>query len=109
MNEILSMIIALLTGIALGFLFFGGLWFTVKKAIESKIPALWFLGSFVLRMGIVLAGFYIVIQADNNWLIGLIGLSGFVVARYFVLRLTRAYELKSKSFNNDVKPSIHEA
>jgi F1F0 ATPase subunit 2 len=57
MNEQIFMIVALITGGVLGMLFFGGLWFTVRKAMTSKTPALLFLGSFMLRVGIVLAVF----------------------------------------------------
>ncbi len=42
MNETLYMILALIAGLMLGTLFFGGLWFTVKKAVDSKKPAIWF-------------------------------------------------------------------
>ncbi len=94
MNEILFMVMALLSGVALGFLFFGGLWYTVRKAFVSKTPVVWFLGSFVLRMGIVLAGFYFVMQ-PANWQNGLICLVGFISARFMVIRLTKAYEAKT--------------
>ena len=34
----------------LGTMFFGGLWWTVRTGVSSQRPALWFLGSLVLRM-----------------------------------------------------------
>jgi hypothetical protein len=40
MNETLLMILAFIAGIALGIIFFGGLWFTVKKIVAAKMPAL---------------------------------------------------------------------
>ena len=46
MNETVNMILAFIAGLALGTLFFGGLWFTVKKAVTAKIPALWIFTSF---------------------------------------------------------------
>ena len=45
MPETLSLMLALVTGISLGAIFFGGLWWTVQKGVPSKQPALWFLGS----------------------------------------------------------------
>ena len=42
----------------LGALFFGGLWWTVRKGVSSTQPALWFFGSLLLRTSIALAGFY---------------------------------------------------
>ena len=87
MNDILYMITALVCGIVLGALYFGGLWFTVKKAVTSKIPALWFLASFLFRVNITLLGFYYMSQ--NNWQRLLICLIGFIAARYIVIQLTK--------------------
>ena len=47
----------LVAGVLLGAIFFGGLWWTVRKGVSSKRPALWFFGSLLLRTSIVLAGF----------------------------------------------------
>ncbi len=88
MNEIIFMILAFTAGLALGTLFFGGLWFTVKKTITAKIPAIWFLGSFFLRVSIVLIGFYFV--SNGSWQRLLICLLGFVVARFMVMYFTRS-------------------
>lgn len=107
MNETLFMIVALLTGLALGSLFFGGLWFTLRKAMTSKIPALWLLGSFIFRVGIVLVGFYLILQ-QANWLSGLVCLVGFITARSIVIRLTMAYEAKTTLINKEVKRAVHE-
>ena len=85
MNEYLYIPAALITGLLLGFLFFGGLWLTVVKSLSSKIPALWFIGSFLLRTAIVLAGFYYI--ADGNIKRVLVCLLGFIIARMLVRRL----------------------
>lgn len=108
MNELLYGTIALTSGVFLGTIFFGGLWWTVRKAMSSSQPALWFLGSLVLRTGIVLGGFYLVMQR-GNWLEGLLCLLGFIAARLIVLRITRAYELRTESINAVIKGTIHEA
>ncbi len=105
MNEILFKSIALVGGVALGIVFFGGLWFTLRKAMVSNQPALWFFGSLITRVGIVMLGFYAVMQRAN-WLDGLICLLGFVAARFMILRLTKAYELR---ISNSKKEVLHEA
>jgi len=86
MNETLSLTPALVTGLLLGVMFFGGLWWTVRKALSSKHPALWFFGSLLLRMSITLAGFYFV--SNGHWERLLVCLLGFVMARLIVTRLT---------------------
>jgi F1F0 ATPase subunit 2 len=88
MNETLSLVLAWLTGILLGVIFFGGLWWTIRKGVSSKIPALWFMGSSLLRTAIVLAGFYFV--SGGQWVRLLVCLLGFVMARLVVTWLTRA-------------------
>jgi F1F0 ATPase subunit 2 len=90
MNETLGLVLALATGVSLGVIFFGGLWWTVRKGFSSKQPALWFFGSLLLRTSIALVGFYFV--ARGHWERLLACLLGFVMARLFVTRLTRAAE-----------------
>jgi F1F0 ATPase subunit 2 len=48
---------------------------------------LWFIGSMLLRTGIVLAGFYFVGGGQWQRLLGC--LLGFVIARFLVMRFTR--------------------
>ena len=86
MNDMLPLVLAWATGGVLGALFFGGLWWTVRKALASNQPALWLLTSGLLRMGLTLAGFYI--AAGGNWQRWLACLLGFFMARQIVTRLT---------------------
>ena len=65
MNEMFILILIFLAGLALGTLFFGGLWLTVRKAVGSTKPALLILGSFVFRIALVLIGFYFI--GAGNW------------------------------------------
>ena len=93
MTEALSLVLALVTGGLLGAIFFGGLWWTVRKGFSSKQPALWFFGSLLLRTSIALAGIYLV--GRGHWERLLVCLLGFVMARHVVMRLTRAVEERS--------------
>ncbi|MGK2872776.1 MAG: N-ATPase subunit AtpR [Alphaproteobacteria bacterium] len=100
MNEALSLASALIAGIMLGAFFFGGLWWTVRKAMTSERVALWFLGSMLLRTSVVMLGFYFVLGDDWRRLIA--GLIGFVVARLIVMRLTRSVT-KPSPFAQDAR------
>jgi F1F0 ATPase subunit 2 len=60
MNETLRLVLASGAGLLLGAIFFGGLWWTVQKGVSSKRPAVWFMISLLVRMSIVLLGFYFV-------------------------------------------------
>lgn len=87
MSEPLTLALAWLAGSGLGAVFFGGLWWTVRKGVSANQPALWFLGSLLVRMGIALAGFYVVSGGHPDRLLAC--LAGFVVARPVVTWLTQ--------------------
>lgn len=93
MTDIISLIPALVTGILLGGCFFGGLWWTVQKALVSSSPAALFLISSFMRTAIVLVGFYFV--SDGHWQRLLACLFGFVLARPIVIRITLRLEAES--------------
>ena len=82
MNETVTLILVWLSGVVLGAIFFGGLWWTVSRGVSSKRPALLFLGSQLLRTGIALVGFYFV--SDGHWERLLLCLLGFVMVRWVV-------------------------
>jgi F1F0 ATPase subunit 2 len=89
MSNVPAFALSLLAGAVLGAVFFGGLWWTVHKAVASERPALWFLGSLLLRAGVILAGFYFVSQGLWSRLVAC--LLGFLIARLVVMkRLTQA-------------------
>lgn len=90
MSEILYMILVFITGIVLGLFFFGGLWFTIKKAVLAKTPAVWFFTSFFLRVGVVMIGFYYIIQ--GGWELIISSLIGFIVARFLVTKFTKSID-----------------
>jgi len=82
----MALALALVAGLGLGAIFFGGLWWTVRKGVSSTRPALWFLGSLLLRTSVTLAGFYFVGRGHWEWLLAC--LLGFIIARIVVTRLT---------------------
>lgn len=88
MNEAVILILAAMAGTGLGVIFFGGLWWTVRKGMASAQPALWFFGSLLIRVVLVLAGFYFVGVGD--WKRLLACLAGFIAARLIILRLTQS-------------------
>lgn len=85
-------VIAVLSGLILGAVFFGGLWLTVKMALGTTYTSLWFLGSSLIRTAIVLTGFYFMSQ--QGLLLLLTSVAGFFAARFLVLRLSRQFEQK---------------
>lgn len=87
LNEALTLMLAWVAGGVLGMIFFGGLWWTVRKSVASRQPALWVFGSLLLRMSVVLTGFYFVSGGQFKRLMACI--LGFFLARLAVTWLTR--------------------
>lgn len=80
----LALILSGLTGLILGLAYFVGLWWTVRELPKNKHPFRLLLFSMVLRIGIVLIGFYLVMAGD--WKRLLAALFGFVLARLICLQ-----------------------
>lgn len=78
--------LALLAGGMLGVVFFGGLWWTLRRALASRRPALWVMGSLLLRVGITGGGF--VLASQGQWQRALACLLGFLIARQAVTRFS---------------------
>jgi len=90
LSEIPGLVLAVFVGLVLGTAFFGGLWWTVRRALSSPQAGLWFTGSFLLRTAIVIMGFWIVARGDWRRMAGCV--VGFLSARLFMVRLTRLKE-----------------
>jgi F1F0 ATPase subunit 2 len=87
MNETLILMLAGAAGVGFGAIFFGGLWWTVRRGVSSPRPALWFLVSALLRNAVALAGFYYV--SGGHWQRLVACLVGFIAARLIVTRFAR--------------------
>jgi F1F0 ATPase subunit 2 len=87
MSESLPLALAWVAGLLLGAMYFGGLWWTVRRGVSSAHPARLFLGSLLIRAGVALAGFYLV--GRGHWERMALCLVAFIVARETVKALTR--------------------
>lgn len=88
MHEITALLLCWGAGVALGALFFGGLWWTLRKSLNSPRLALWLPASALVRTGITLSGFYAVL-ISGDWRSLLVCVAGFVMARMVIMRLLR--------------------
>jgi F1F0 ATPase subunit 2 len=84
MTDVFGIALALVAGICLGLFYFGGLWLTVRNLSTTNHPALLTMGSFLGRMAITLAGFYLVMGGGLGYLLA--SLVGFVLARQASIR-----------------------
>jgi len=84
MSEVAILITAFAAGIGLGTFYFGGLWLTVKRLPKVKRPALLSMCSFFGRLGIIIFGFYLIM--DGHWERIMVCMIGFLVMRGILVR-----------------------
>ena len=87
MINVSYLVMAFLVGIGTGIVYFGGLWWTVRRLPLVRQPALLTLGSFFVRTGIGLTTFYL--ASGGRWERILISLLGFMIMRGFLVRRAR--------------------
>ncbi|MFA5701521.1 MAG: ATP synthase subunit I [Desulfuromonas sp.] len=85
--EISGVILAVCGGTILGLVFFGGLYWTARRAPFTLRPGLWFSLSFGARFGILAAGLYLAGRSGILQLLGCAG--GIALGRFVVRRLVR--------------------
>jgi len=84
--ELATIIAAVCAGLLLGGLYFGGLWWTVRRMPRARHPLNLYFGSLIVRLAIVLAAFYGVLSYFD-WPQLVASLVGFVAARRLLIRL----------------------
>jgi len=94
MNDLAALAFAAVGGAALGVIFYGGLYWTIRRGMQSPLPALWFSGSLLLRTVLVLGGFYAISGGDWRRLVAC--LPGFLLARVAVTRWGYRSAIRSK-------------
>jgi len=87
MTDLSTLALDFMAGSALGAVFYGGLWWTVRR-VSGRALGPWLLGSFLLRTLVVLVGFFAVARGPWQGIAACLG--GFVVARVAVTRFTRS-------------------
>ena len=87
MTQIWPLLLAVVVGLALGFVYFGGLWLTVQHLPQSRRPAVLSLVSLMIRLGLTLAVFYLVMA--GRWERLLACLAGFLLMRLVLVRYWR--------------------
>jgi F1F0 ATPase subunit 2 len=79
MSDARLLAMALLAGVLLGMLFFGGLWWTLRAGLKARHAAFWIVLSSQVRTAIVVIGFYFIGRHDWHQLVAAI--AGFFIAR----------------------------
>lgn len=86
MTALSALALGFMAGSALGAVFYGGLWWTVRR-LSGRAVGPWLVGSFLLRTLIVLLGFFAVARGPGYGVAACF--AGFLAARVAVTRFTR--------------------
>lgn len=95
MLEIVILVAVFIASLMVGAFFFGGLLWTVQHGLTAKNPAIFFLGSWLIRVAVVVSSFYLL--SAGRWERLLLCTIGFLIARVLVVRLTAKREVSNAS------------
>ncbi len=83
MTSVSQLLLSFLAGALAGGLYFTGLWYTVRQLPAAQRPTLLLLGSFLLRLTLLLGAIYLL--ASTHWSHLLSALAGMLLARTLLL------------------------
>jgi F1F0 ATPase subunit 2 len=84
MYQWVHVLLSFITGMALGTIYFSGLWSTVKNLQDSERPLALVFWSFMARASIAVTGFYVVM--NGRWEQLAAALFGFLLMREILVR-----------------------
>ena len=85
MKLIVTLTVALLAGMVLGWVYFQALWATLQRLAERRFPAVWIGASFLLRLGLALVTLMGLVRW-GGWPALVAALIGFVAARAILVK-----------------------
>lgn len=99
----MELVAGFVVGVVMGGLFFGGLWVTAGRVVESSRPGVLLLGSYLIRLALVGAGFYGVLSV---WGIPPVfaALLGLLLTRVVLLRRLAVASSESGEPRSDAEP-----
>jgi len=81
-----ALVLTAAEGVVLAAFFYGGLYLTVTRGLTSKLPALLFTASLILRLSIVIFGFYLF--TGGQWQLVISCLAGFTITGIVIRTLS---------------------
>jgi F1F0 ATPase subunit 2 len=82
--DIVILGLGLFSGLVLGLIYFGGLWWTLERLPRRPRPKLWLANSYILRVAITLTGFFFIMRQSVVSLF--FCLFGFFFMRWLLVR-----------------------
>ena len=82
---IYSLILSFIYGLGVGFIYFGGLWWSLQNITKVAKPGFWLLGSFIIRVIFVLLA--LALLGLTHWERLIACFSGFLLMRLLLVNL----------------------
>jgi len=98
--KIIEVLMSIIAGGAVGLLFFGGLWFTVRVIYRVKHPGWLMLFSFIVRIIAFLTAFYLIARY-GNWLYLVFALAAALIVRTVLMRTIGPSSIERNKLKND--------
>ena len=89
MDHPAALVLFAMLGVALGGLFFGGLWWTVRRLPRSRSPWLLYFVSMLVRLAVLLGVLLLIMRSAGDWKPLAACLAGFFVTRLALLQWAR--------------------
>lgn len=89
MFQTIHYLLIFVIGMALGAIYFAGLWHTVQRLPDAKRPLNFLLWSFLVRVSLAITGFGLVMDGRWDQLIAVLG--GFILTREILVRRLGRY------------------
>ena len=83
---------------ALGFVYFAGLWLTVRNLCDANSPIISLFRSFIIRAAIAMTGFYLIMNGRWDHLIS--ALIGFILIREVLVRRLGRHDPTGVAYGN---------
>lgn len=87
-GDVLGWVVPLAGGAAIGLVYFGGLWTTVRRLPTARRPGLLVFASFVARIAVAVTGFVLLLGGDTRRAV--VALIGFLAVRTVAVRRGRS-------------------
>lgn len=102
-TDTFSLILSGIAGMAIGLLYFGGLWLTIRQLPQSRHPVLLMMSSLIVRTAITVGAFYYVM--NQHWERAIACLIGFIAIRMILASRLHPGRLPlSPAFNDAPRP-----
>ncbi|WP_373650882.1 ATP synthase subunit I [Schlesneria sp. DSM 10557] len=100
--DFIYLVLAFGAGLAVGLLYFGGLWLTIQQLPRTRMPVLLVMTSAIIRTLVTIGVFYLIM--GDRWERAIACLVGFITMRLFWVASVRSLQASESSIRKEEMP-----